>query len=71
MLKDVAKKYRDVQKALRRAGWSVVRVAGSHEIWTHPDGRTVTVPGGGKANREVPAGTLASIRRDTGLSDLR
>jgi len=37
----------------------------------HSGGRTVAVPGGGKSNREVPAGTLASIRRDTGLDELR
>lgn len=67
----MAKKYREVRAALRRSGWTVVRTSGSHEIWVHPDGRTVTVPGGGKANREVPAGTLASIRRDTGLDELR
>ncbi len=67
----MSKKYRDVGAALRKAGWSVARVVGSHEIWEHPDGRTVTVPGGGKSNRDVPAGTLASIRRDTGLDDLR
>ncbi len=35
------------------------------------DGRRVAVPGGGKANRNVPAGTLASIRRATGLEELR
>ncbi|MDQ3632219.1 MAG: type II toxin-antitoxin system HicA family toxin [Actinomycetota bacterium] len=67
----MAKEYRDVKKALRAADWSVLRVSGSHEIWVHPDGRRVAVPGGGKENREVPAGTLASIRRDTGLEELR
>jgi predicted RNA binding protein YcfA (HicA-like mRNA interferase family) len=67
----MAKKYRDVRRALRKAGWSVARVSGSHEIWEHPDGRTVVIPGGGKDNREVPTGTPASIRRDTGLRDLR
>jgi hypothetical protein len=37
-----------------------------------PDrGRTITIAGGGKDNREVPAGTLATIRRETGLEDLR
>jgi len=67
----VAKKYREVRATLRKAGWTVARVSGSHEVWTHPDGRSVVLPGGGKDNREVPAGTLASIRRDTGLDDLR
>lgn len=68
----MAKKYREVKKALRRAGWTLERSTGSHEIWVSPDrSRTVTVAGGGKGNREVPVGTLASIRRDTGLKELR
>ncbi len=67
----MAKKYRDVRAALHNDGWTVARVSGSHEIWEHPDGRSVAVPGGGKDNREVPTGTLASIRRDTGLDQLR
>lgn len=67
----MAKKYREVRKALRKAGWSPVRTTGSHERWVHPDGRHVTVAGAGKPNTEVPAVTLASIRRTTGLEDLR
>ncbi|MGI8731278.1 MAG: type II toxin-antitoxin system HicA family toxin [Solirubrobacteraceae bacterium] len=67
----MAKKYREVRAALRNAGWSVMRVSGSHEIWSHPDGRRVAVAAGGKSNREVAAGTLADIRRSTGLEDLR
>lgn len=70
-IEPVAQKYRDVKKALRRAGWSRLRVEGSHEVWGHPDGRRIAVPGGGKDNREVPVGTLASIRRETGLEELR
>jgi predicted RNA binding protein YcfA (HicA-like mRNA interferase family) len=42
----VAKKFREVRKALRAAGWSKVRQAGSHETWESPDGeRAVTVAG--------------------------
>ena len=67
----MAKKYRDVTKALRRAGWTRERSKGSHEVWVHPDGRHVVVPGGGHANREVPVGTLATIRRETGIKELR
>lgn len=67
----MAKKYRDVPKALRRAGWERQRSRGSHEVWIHPDGRQVTVAGGGHANREVPIGTLARIRRATGIEELR
>jgi predicted RNA binding protein YcfA (HicA-like mRNA interferase family) len=67
----VAKTFRDVRRALHDAGWAMVRVTGSHERWEHPDGRRVSVAAGGKDNRNVPSGTLASIRRSTGLEDLR
>lgn len=67
----MAKKYRDVTRLLRAHHWEYVRTRGSHEIWRHTDGREVVVPGGGKRNHEVPTGTLASIRRDTGIDDLR
>jgi predicted RNA binding protein YcfA (HicA-like mRNA interferase family) len=65
----MAKKYREVRKALTTAGWTQVRQAGSHEIWQHPDGRAVTVAG--KNSDTVPSGTLAAIRRTTGLEHLR
>ncbi|MDQ3631236.1 MAG: type II toxin-antitoxin system HicA family toxin [Actinomycetota bacterium] len=42
------RKYREVRAALRKAGWAVARVPGSHEIWQHPDGRSVAVPGGAR-----------------------
>jgi len=67
----MAKKYREVRKALREAGWSMVRITGSHERWEHPDGRATTVAAGGKDNRDVPRSTLAGIRRQTGLENLR
>jgi predicted RNA binding protein YcfA (HicA-like mRNA interferase family) len=67
----MAKKYREVKRALRDAGWERHRTVGSHEIWIHPDGRRVVVPGGGRDNIEVPAGTLARIRKSVGLRDLR
>ncbi len=66
----MAQKFKEVRKALRADGWTMVRQAGSHEIWESSDGaRTVTVAG--KNSDTVPAGTLASIRRATGLRDLR
>jgi predicted RNA binding protein YcfA (HicA-like mRNA interferase family) len=66
----VAKKFREVRRALRAEGWGKVRQAGSHETWESPDGsRAVTVAG--KNSDTVPAGTLAAIRRATGLKDLR
>ena len=64
------KRYRDVRRRLSADGWSRVRSSGSHETWRSPDGaRTVTVAG--KNSDTVPAGTLAAMRRATGLDDLR
>jgi predicted RNA binding protein YcfA (HicA-like mRNA interferase family) len=66
----VAKKFREVRKALQAEGWIKVRQAGSHETWESPDkARVVTVAG--KDSDTVPVGTLAAIRRATGLKDLR
>ena len=33
-----------VVKALERAGFTVVRISGSHHVMRHPDRRTVVVP---------------------------
>lgn len=66
----MAKKFREVRRALRAESWSKVRQAGSHETWENADGtKAVTVAG--KDSDTVPAGTLAAIRRATGLRDLR
>lgn len=66
----MAKKYRDVRKALIAAGWNAVRRSGSHEVWAHP-GREVRIVVAGKDSDTVPVGTLGSIRRASGLDDLR
>ena len=64
------KKYREVRERLRRAGWTRVRQSGSHEVWRHLEtGRVVVVSG--KDADDVPVGTLSSLRRTTGLRDLR
>jgi predicted RNA binding protein YcfA (HicA-like mRNA interferase family) len=66
----VAKKFREVRRALRAEGWTKVRQAGSHETWESADRmRSVTVAG--KDSDTVPAGTLAAMRRATGLRDFR
>jgi len=66
----MAKKYKDVRRALTDAGWRVVRQAGSHEIWAHP-GREERIVVAGKNSDTVPVGTLGSIRRASGLEHLR
>ena len=66
----MAKRFREVRKALRAAGWTQVQQAGSHQTWESADGsRVVTVAG--KDSDTVPVGTLAAIRRATGLKHLR
>ncbi|MGI8462065.1 MAG: type II toxin-antitoxin system HicA family toxin [Solirubrobacterales bacterium] len=66
----MAMKYRDVRIALEAAGWSPVRTRGSHEVWAHPaDQNRIVVSG--KQRDTVPAGTLASLRRASGLEHLR
>jgi len=66
----VAKKCREVRRALLVEGWIKVRQTGSHETWESADGaRIVTIAG--KDSDTVPVGTLAAIRRATGLRDLR
>jgi predicted RNA binding protein YcfA (HicA-like mRNA interferase family) len=52
--------------ALERHGFKVARVAGSHHIMRHPDGRGTTVPVHG--NRDVAKGTLRGILGDVGMT---
>ena len=64
------KKYREVRSHLTEAGWTVMPQRGSHEVWAHPD-HDVRVIVAGKDSDTVPVGTLGSIRRATGLEQLR
>ena len=64
------KKYGDVRLALSSAGWRVLRQRGSHEIWGHPEHPSRIVVAG-KESQTVPAGTLSSIRKASGLDHLR
>jgi predicted RNA binding protein YcfA (HicA-like mRNA interferase family) len=55
----------DVIRALKRDGWSVVRVKGSHHHFKHPTKPgIVTVP---HPKKDIPRGTLASIERQSGI----
>jgi predicted RNA binding protein YcfA (HicA-like mRNA interferase family) len=64
------KKYSEVRRALADAGREVVRQRGSHEVWSHPEGEARIVVAG-KEGDTVPVGTLSSIRRASGLEQLR
>jgi len=66
----MARKYKEVRQALVDAGWNVVRQRGSHEVWARPD-REDRIVVAGKDSDTVPAGTLGSIRRASGLEHLR
>ncbi len=59
---------RQVLAALRRAGFVVDRIAGSHHVLVHPSDarRTVTVPFHGA--RSLKLGTLRNIIRQSGLT---
>ena len=56
---------------LKRQGFEVVRVRGSHYLLKHPDGRTTVVPAHGK--EVIGPGLLLKILKDTKLnrSDLK
>ena len=47
-------------------GFKVARIAGSHHIMRHPDGRGTTVPV--HENRDVAKGTLRGILNDVGMT---
>ena len=55
-----------VVRALERAGFKVARIAGSHHVMRHPDGRGTTVPV--HPGRDVAKGTLRGILDDIDLS---
>ena len=59
-------KYREVLALLRRDGWMKARQKGRHVQFVHPvKAGTITVAG--KANQEVPPGTLNVILKQAGL----
>ena len=66
----MAKKYKTVRQVLIANGWNVVRQTGSHEVWVHPDREDRIVVAGNNSDT-VPVGTLGSIRRASGLEELR
>ncbi|WP_253830714.1 type II toxin-antitoxin system HicA family toxin [Prauserella aidingensis] len=53
-------------KALQKAGFDVARVAGSHHILRHPDGRGTTVPV--HRGRDLAKGTLRGIVNDVDMT---
>lgn len=56
----------EVIRALRRAGFEVIRQKGSHMRLRHSDGRVVTVPF--HAGKDIAPGLLRKILRDIEMS---
>jgi predicted RNA binding protein YcfA (HicA-like mRNA interferase family) len=50
--------------------WTVVRRRGSHEVWAHRD-HDARIVVAGKDSGTMPVGTLGSLRRVSGLEQLR
>jgi predicted RNA binding protein YcfA (HicA-like mRNA interferase family) len=66
----MAKKVREAITILEAHGWRQVRERGSHRQFKHPDlSPVVTVAG--KRSSTIPVGQLASIRRKSGIEELR
>jgi len=57
---------KDLLLALKKSGFSVVRVRGSHHFVQHPDGRSTVVPV--HAGESVGPGLISKILRDCELS---
>jgi predicted RNA binding protein YcfA (HicA-like mRNA interferase family) len=53
-------------KALRRLGFDVIRIKGSHHFLQHPDGRCTVVPV--HRGETIGRGLLAQILRDCDIS---
>jgi predicted RNA binding protein YcfA (HicA-like mRNA interferase family) len=68
MMLSLPMKYRDIIKIIEADGWVLARTKGSHMQYRHPSKPgTVTISAGGKLSKDVPIGTLQSIRRQAGL----
>ncbi|MGA9876225.1 MAG: type II toxin-antitoxin system HicA family toxin [Solirubrobacteraceae bacterium] len=66
----MAKKVREVIAILEAHGWTQVRERGSHRQFKHPEFESV-VTVTGKRSGTLPVGQLASIRRNSGIEELR
>lgn len=58
---------KDFCDVLRRRGWTLVRIRGSHHKYRSPDGRTLVVPVHG--NKTIGKGLQRELMKDAGLTD--
>jgi predicted RNA binding protein YcfA (HicA-like mRNA interferase family) len=59
-------KVRDLMKAIEKDGWKQVRQTGSHRQFAHPT-KSGVVTIAGRPGKDVPPGTLNSIKKQAGL----
>lgn len=60
----MVKKYKEVVKRLKKEGYYLVRVNGSHEIYKHPSGISCPIK---CTETDIPAGTVSKIEKITGI----
>ncbi len=66
----VPKTVREAEKLLRKNGWTLARTVGSHRQYVHAlNPNVVTIPGA--PGKQIATGTLASIRRASGIDKMR
>jgi predicted RNA binding protein YcfA (HicA-like mRNA interferase family) len=58
-------KIKELIKNLKKDGWEMVRMRGSHRQYRHPE-KSGTVTVAGKPSADIPPGTLASILKQAG-----
>jgi len=59
-------KVREVIRLVTDDGWTIVSTEGSHRQFKHPT-KTGRVTVSGSLGDDMPKGTLASVKRQTGL----
>jgi len=66
----MAKKVHEAIAILEAHGWRQVRLRGSYRQFRHPRRNAVLTVSGKRAST-IPVGQLASIRRKSGIEELR
>lgn len=56
---------REIIKALKKDGWVLARIEGSHHHFTHPEKKGITTVK--HPDKDIPIETLKSIERQSGL----
>jgi predicted RNA binding protein YcfA (HicA-like mRNA interferase family) len=67
----VAKKVYEVVAIIELHGWELTRTRGSHRQFRHPRSYAAVITISGKRSSTMTVGQLASIRRLSGIKELR